>query len=128
MTQQLLGVAGSPFAYRGSIGPWPIGEALAVKLRQAGRGSGSDVRAIWAGSASTTFFATTIPGRSRSILAIRRRSRFTSWHRAERFFATIDARAKARRPASAAATAPSIAERPRVIAKLIVYAPGVDRP
>ena len=36
MTQQLLGVAGSPFGYRGSIGPWPIDEALAVKLHRLG--------------------------------------------------------------------------------------------
>ena len=36
VTQQLLGTAGSPFVYRGSIGPWPISEALAVKLRRLG--------------------------------------------------------------------------------------------
>ena len=36
VTQQLLGVAGSPFGYRGSIGPWPIDEALTAKLRRLG--------------------------------------------------------------------------------------------
>ena len=36
VTQQWLGVAGSPFGYRGSIGPWPIDEALTARLRQLG--------------------------------------------------------------------------------------------
>jgi predicted ATP-grasp superfamily ATP-dependent carboligase len=36
VTQQLLGVAGSPYIYRGSIGPWPISDALAIKLRRLG--------------------------------------------------------------------------------------------
>jgi predicted ATP-grasp superfamily ATP-dependent carboligase len=36
VTQQLLGLAGNPFAYRGSIGPWPIDDSLAVKLRGLG--------------------------------------------------------------------------------------------
>ena len=36
VTQQLIGIAGSPFAYRGSIGPWPIDDALAAKLRRLG--------------------------------------------------------------------------------------------
>jgi uncharacterized protein len=36
VTEQLLGIAGSPFVYRGSIGPWPIGAALAAKLRRLG--------------------------------------------------------------------------------------------
>src|SRR5262249_16249101 len=36
VTQQLLGVAGSPFIYRGIIGPCPISDALASKLRRLG--------------------------------------------------------------------------------------------
>ena len=36
VTHQLLGVVGSPFAYRGSIGPWPIDDSLAAKLRRLG--------------------------------------------------------------------------------------------
>ena len=36
VTQQMLGAGGSPFAYRGSIGPWPIGDGLAVKLCRIG--------------------------------------------------------------------------------------------
>ena len=36
VTQQLLGVGGNPFAYRGSIGPWPIEESLAIKLQFLG--------------------------------------------------------------------------------------------
>ena len=31
MTRQLIGVPGSPFAYRGSIGPWPV----PARLREA---------------------------------------------------------------------------------------------
>jgi uncharacterized protein len=36
VTQQLLGVPGSPFGYRGSIGPWPIDGPLSAKLRRLG--------------------------------------------------------------------------------------------
>jgi uncharacterized protein len=36
VTQQWLGVPGSPFGYRGSIGPWPIDLALTAKLRKLG--------------------------------------------------------------------------------------------
>ncbi len=36
VTQQLLGVPGSPFGYRGSIGPWPLDETLTAKLRRLG--------------------------------------------------------------------------------------------
>jgi uncharacterized protein len=36
VTQQLLGLSGNPFAYRGSIGPWPIDDSLAVMLRRLG--------------------------------------------------------------------------------------------
>jgi predicted ATP-grasp superfamily ATP-dependent carboligase len=36
VTQQLLGGLESPFAYRGSIGPWPINSSLAAKLGRLG--------------------------------------------------------------------------------------------
>jgi predicted ATP-grasp superfamily ATP-dependent carboligase len=36
ITRQLIGMAGSPFAYRGSIGPCPIGKTLESKLRVLG--------------------------------------------------------------------------------------------
>ncbi len=36
VTQQLLGLAGNPFAYRGSIGPWPLDDSRALKLRGLG--------------------------------------------------------------------------------------------
>jgi uncharacterized protein len=37
VTQQLIGIAGSPFAYRGSVGPWPIPLELAAKLERLGQ-------------------------------------------------------------------------------------------
>ncbi len=37
VTQQLLGVAGNPFGYRGNIGPWPIDDSLAVELQRLGQ-------------------------------------------------------------------------------------------
>ena len=36
VSQQLQGVPGSPFAYRGSIGPWPIDENLSASLCRLG--------------------------------------------------------------------------------------------
>jgi predicted ATP-grasp superfamily ATP-dependent carboligase len=36
VTRQLIGIAGSPFAYRGSIGPIPLTENLSSKLRHLG--------------------------------------------------------------------------------------------
>ena len=36
VTRQWIGIPGSPFAYRGSIGPWPIAATLAVELRELG--------------------------------------------------------------------------------------------
>jgi predicted ATP-grasp superfamily ATP-dependent carboligase len=41
VTQQLLGGLESPFAYRGSIGPWPIDSALATKLGRLGDATAS---------------------------------------------------------------------------------------
>jgi predicted ATP-grasp superfamily ATP-dependent carboligase len=38
VTRQWIGIAGVPFAYRGSLGPCPIGPALAGRLRQLGDG------------------------------------------------------------------------------------------
>jgi uncharacterized protein len=35
-TRQLIGGTGSPFTYRGSIGPWPINELLTGRLRELG--------------------------------------------------------------------------------------------
>jgi uncharacterized protein len=36
VTRQLIGAPGSPFGYRGSIGPWPTPAALAARLRALG--------------------------------------------------------------------------------------------
>jgi uncharacterized protein len=36
VTRQWIGIAGSPFLYRGSIGPWPIDATLAARLRLLG--------------------------------------------------------------------------------------------
>jgi predicted ATP-grasp superfamily ATP-dependent carboligase len=36
VTRQWIGIAGAPFAYRGSLGPWPIGPALAGRLQTLG--------------------------------------------------------------------------------------------
>ena len=36
VTQQLLGVPGNSFGYRGSIGPWPIEDSLARKIHELG--------------------------------------------------------------------------------------------
>jgi predicted ATP-grasp superfamily ATP-dependent carboligase len=36
VTRQWIGIAGSPFLYRGSIGPWPIDATLASRLRLLG--------------------------------------------------------------------------------------------
>ena len=35
-TRQLIGGTGSPFAYRGSIGPWPTNELLTDRLKELG--------------------------------------------------------------------------------------------
>jgi predicted ATP-grasp superfamily ATP-dependent carboligase len=36
VTRQLIGVPGTPFGYRGSIGPWPTNAPLAARLRRLG--------------------------------------------------------------------------------------------
>ncbi len=76
-----------------------------------------------AGSALTTCFAMAIPGRLRSTLGTRPRSRFTSWPRAGRCWrASSRLRGKlgSRRPTGSEARCP---HRPRMVAKLILYAP-----
>jgi predicted ATP-grasp superfamily ATP-dependent carboligase len=36
VTRQLLGAPGGPFAYRGSIGPWPLSDQASSRLREIG--------------------------------------------------------------------------------------------
>ena len=95
VTQQLLGAAGSPFAYRGSIGPWPIGEGLAIKLRTLGEVLAQAFGVTGLVRRRLRSSRRRFRGRSRSTRAIRRRSRFTSSPWAERSFATIGSRARA---------------------------------
>jgi uncharacterized protein len=124
VTQQLLGVAGSPFVYRGNIGPWPIGEALAVKLRRIG-----DV--LVQNSGLLGWFGVDYVLRDDDPLLVEINPRYTA---SVEIHELAIGRALlcdhqlackgAGAGASAAATAPPIAERPSVIAKLILYAPG----
>jgi predicted ATP-grasp superfamily ATP-dependent carboligase len=124
VTEQLLGAAGSPFAYRGNIGPWPIGEALAVKLRRLGNALVQD-------SGLTGWFGVDYVLRDGNPWPVEINPRYTASveiHELASGRALLcdhrQACEGAGAQASAVATASSIAERPGVIAKLIVYASG----
>jgi uncharacterized protein len=123
VTQQLLGAAGSPFAYRGNIGPWPIGDALAVKLNRLGK-------ALARTPGLSGWFGVDYVLRDDDPWPVEINPRYTASveiHELALGRALLcDHRLACEGVGvqeSAAAAAPSIAERPTVIAKLIVYAP-----
>jgi predicted ATP-grasp superfamily ATP-dependent carboligase len=124
VTEQLLGSSASPFVYRGSIGPWPTSEALAIKLRKLGE-------VVARASELLGWFGIDYVLRDDEPWPVEINPRYTASVEVHEL-ATGRALLLEHRLAcqgaaahgSADRRAPSVAMRPRMIAKLIVYAPG----
>ena len=79
VTRQLIGIEGSPFGYRGKHRAHARHRAAGLPASNRWAMPWRPPSALPAGSASTSSCATGFRGPSRSIPAIRHRSRFTSW-------------------------------------------------
>jgi uncharacterized protein len=120
VTRQLLGVPGSPFVYRGSIGPWPIDDVVAAKLGRLG-----DVLSSVSGLLG--WFGVDYVLRGGDPWPVEVNPRYTASVEIHELASGQSLLAEHRRvceggAASASAPAPSIAARLRVVAKLILYA------
>ncbi len=120
VTQQLLGLPGNPFAYRGSIGPWPIHDSLAVKLGRLGH-------ALVAASGLVGLFGVDYVLRDGEPWPVEVNPRYTASvevHELATGQALLDEHRLACEDGGIRAPAPTAIDRPCAVAKLIVHAPG----
>jgi uncharacterized protein len=121
ITRQLIGIAGSPFAYRGSIGPWPITEPLAARLKALGN-------ALAVGFGLAGWFGVDYCLHARIPWPVEINPRYTASLEIQELACERSLLAEHQRACEGRATAvercsPVKPARSRVIAKLILYAP-----
>jgi predicted ATP-grasp superfamily ATP-dependent carboligase len=118
VTQQLIGMPASPFAYRGSIGPSPIGEMLAAKLHRLGE-------VLASASGLQGWFGVDYVLRDGEPWPVEINPRYTASveiHELASGRALLGEHRVACEGGAANATTPTIAARPRTVGKLIVHA------